>query len=158
MTESFTSEGPALPGDRPELTWPGKHPLRCVSWHPSRLRESYGCAHDGWMNRLYCGDNVQVMAHLLRGFRGKVDLAYIDPPFCSNADYASLVHPRGRPAYPFLPAFSFCSGVKSCKFIVAPLERCSLVVYCMRDQRPWADDPQRAAAPVFISRTTRACT
>lgn len=35
----------------------------------------------------FLGDNLQVMSHLLREFRGKVDLIYIDPPFDSKADY-----------------------------------------------------------------------
>ena len=89
----------------PVLTWPGKHPLHPLPCRPPQLRESYGVAADGWMNRLYRGDNLQVMSHLLEGFRGKVDLVYIDPPFNSNAGYASRVHPKGRPAYPFLLAF-----------------------------------------------------
>ena len=42
----------------PELTWPGKHPLRSVTWCPSQLRESYGSATDGWMHKLYHGDNL----------------------------------------------------------------------------------------------------
>lgn len=62
MTEEFTFEDlPSVEG-RPELTWPGKHPLRSVTWHPSLLRESYGPAGDDWMNKLYCGDNLQVKA------------------------------------------------------------------------------------------------
>ena len=86
----------------PELTWPGKHPLRCVTWCPSLLREAYGSAIDGWMSKLYYGDNLHAMVHLLRDFRGKVDLVYIDPPFCSNSTYGSIVHPKGRPGYSFL--------------------------------------------------------
>ena len=105
MTEEFTFEDlPSIEG-YPELTWPGKLPLRSVTWQPTLLRESYGLASDGWMNKLYHGDNLQVMAHLLRDFRGKVDLVYIDPPFGSNASYGSLVHPKGRPAYPLLFTF-----------------------------------------------------
>ena len=106
MTEAFTFEDlPPIEG-RPELTWPGKRPLRSATWRPSRLKESYGSANDGWMNRLYCGDNLQVMAHLLGDFRGKVDLVYIDPPFGSDANYASRIHPKGRPAYPLLFTFA----------------------------------------------------
>ena len=89
----------------PELVWPGKRPLRSVTWRPSRLRESYGFATDGWMNRLYRGDNLQAMTHLLKDSRGEVDLVYIDPPFCSNAHYGSFIHPKGRPAYPLLFTF-----------------------------------------------------
>ena len=89
----------------PELIWPGKRPLRSVEWRPSQLKESYGFATDGWMNKLYHGDNLQAMTHLLKDFRGKVDLVYIDPPFCSNARYGSYIHPKGRPVYPLLFTF-----------------------------------------------------
>ena len=96
-----------LPGhtDGPVLIWPGKHPLRSLSECRLRLTESHGVAMDGWMNGLYLGDNLQAMTCLLKDFRGKVDLAYIDPPFNSNARYTSWVHPKGRPAYPLLLAF-----------------------------------------------------
>ncbi|MCR3954968.1 MAG: site-specific DNA-methyltransferase [Gudongella sp.] len=39
-------------------------------------------------NRLYLGDNLDAMLHLLGdGMKGKIDLVYIDPPFFSGADY-----------------------------------------------------------------------
>jgi DNA modification methylase len=45
---------------------------------------------------LYHGDNEEVLAHLLaNGFRGAVDLVYIDPPFASGADYVRAVSLRG---------------------------------------------------------------
>jgi DNA modification methylase len=72
----------------PELRWAGKRPLRSLHHYPAQLRDRYGdAAPDGWRNRLYWGDNLQVMAHLLREFRGKVKLVYIDPPYDSKADY-----------------------------------------------------------------------
>lgn len=40
-----------------------------------------------WANRLYWGDNQQVMVHLLAQFAGKIDLIYIDPPFATGTDY-----------------------------------------------------------------------
>lgn len=55
-----------LPG-RPMLHWHGKRPLREVPYYPAQLRERYGPAQgQGWVNRLYWGDNLQVMADLLR--------------------------------------------------------------------------------------------
>jgi len=45
----------------------------------------------GFRNRLVWGDNKLVMASLLRDFRGKVDLVYIDPPFDVGADFAMNV-------------------------------------------------------------------
>ena len=45
---------------------------------------------------LFHGDNKDVLAHLLaNGFRGKIDLVYIDPPFDSGADYVRRVDLRG---------------------------------------------------------------
>ena len=38
------------------------------------------------------------MGHLLREFRGRVDLVYIDPPFDSKADYKKTIELRGRKA------------------------------------------------------------
>lgn len=49
---------------------------------------------DGWLNRIYWGDNLQVMSHLLKEFRGKINLIYIDPPFDSKADYKKTIRLR----------------------------------------------------------------
>jgi hypothetical protein len=77
-----------LPG-RPMLHWHGKRPLREIPYYPAQLRERYGSTAfttggeddlpDGWANHLYWGDNLQVMAHLMREFRGKIKLICIDP-------------------------------------------------------------------------------
>jgi len=37
------------------------------------------------------GDNKLVMASLMRSFKGKVDLIYIDPPFDVGADFTMSV-------------------------------------------------------------------
>jgi len=46
-----------------------------------------GIRHDDFRNRLIWGDNKLVMASLLREFKGKIDLIYIDPPFDVGADF-----------------------------------------------------------------------
>lgn len=47
-------------------------------------------------NLLFHGDNKDVLAYLLcNGYRGKVNLVYIDPPFDSGADYVRKVELRG---------------------------------------------------------------
>jgi DNA modification methylase len=80
-----------------ELRWTGKHPYRGTSYYPAQLRERYGEeASDGWINKIFWGDNLQVMSHLLKDFRGKVDLIYIDPPFDSKADYKKKIELRGQ--------------------------------------------------------------
>lgn len=82
----------------PELRWTGKRPFRGTSYFPAQLKESHGDTVDGWRNKLYWGDNLQVMSHLLREYRGKVRLMYIDPPFDSKADYKKKIELRGKSA------------------------------------------------------------
>ena len=51
-----------------------------------------GKAHlDDFRNMLIWGDNKLVMASLLKQFRGKIDLIYIDPPFDVDADFRMSV-------------------------------------------------------------------
>lgn len=75
----------------PELHWTGKRPYTSTQYYPAQLKESYGEPKDGWMNKIFWGDNLQVMSHLLKEFRGKIDLIYIDPPFDSKADYKKKI-------------------------------------------------------------------
>ena len=85
---------------RPMLTWVGKRPLRRVTAFPAQLVETFNPLDqkDGWQNLLFHGDNKEVLAWLLaNGFRGKVNLVYIDPPFDSGADYVRR-GPAPRPA------------------------------------------------------------
>ena len=79
----------------PELRWTGKRPYRSTQYFPAQLRETYGSDQDGWMNKIFWGDNLQVMSHLLKEYRGKIDLIYIDPPFDSKADYKRKIEVRG---------------------------------------------------------------
>jgi len=95
---------------RPMLHWVGKKPLDYVKGFPAQLVEvfdstntrkifeapTYERLKDDWQNLLFHGDNKDVLATLLElGFRGKIDLIYIDPPFKSGADYVRRVELRG---------------------------------------------------------------
>ena len=71
----------------PELRWTGKRPYKSTQYYPAQLREQYGESANGWINKIFWGDNLQVMSHMLREYRGMIDLIYIDPPFDSKADY-----------------------------------------------------------------------
>ncbi|MEZ5358281.1 MAG: site-specific DNA-methyltransferase [Candidatus Zixiibacteriota bacterium] len=51
-------------------------------------KEMSGKRQDDFRNRLIWGDNKLVMASLLKDFKGKVDLIYIDPPFDVGADFS----------------------------------------------------------------------
>lgn len=82
----------------PELRWTGKRPYRSTQYYPAQLRESYGGEQNGWINKIFWGDNLQVMSHLLKEFRGKVQLVYIDPPFDSKANYKKQIKVKNKTA------------------------------------------------------------
>ena len=93
------------------LSWVGKRPLSHVPALPAQHVETFDPTgtlrtdREGWKDwpaaypkggLLFHGDNKEVLGHLLaNGFRGKVDLVYIDPPFDSGADYVRRVSLRG---------------------------------------------------------------
>ena len=79
----------------PELRWTGKRPYKSTQSYPAQLRETYGEEQNGWMNKIFWGDNLQVMSHLLKEYRGQIDLVYIDPPFDSKADYKKKIDVKG---------------------------------------------------------------
>ena len=101
---------------RPMLTWVGKSPWPACA--PTRRRPSNGLTPPAASpplctvatgrlapdlpqgGLLYHGDNKDVLAHPAgNGFRGKVKLIYIDPPFDSGADYVrkcNCAAPRAR--------------------------------------------------------------
>ena len=81
---------------RPMLVWAGKKPLDKIEYYPAQEKEVYGDLKATTFNRLYWGDNLQVLAHLLKQHRGAVDLIYIDPPFDSKAEYIKKVKIRGE--------------------------------------------------------------
>ena len=81
---------------RPLLQWAGKHPLESVQYFPAQEKEVYGDKTAKDFNKLFWGDNLQVLSHLLKEYRGAVDLIYIDPPFDSAADYVKRVKVRGE--------------------------------------------------------------
>ena len=80
----------------PELHWTGKRPYKSTVYYPAQLKEVYGESKNDWMNKIFWGDNLQVMSHLLKDYRGKIDLIYIDPPFDSKADYKKKIKLRGK--------------------------------------------------------------
>lgn len=83
---------------QPMLNWRGKRPFTSTQFYPAQLKETFGEEVDGWMNKIFWGDNLQVMSHLLKHYRGQVDLIYIDPPFDSKADYKKKIELRGKKA------------------------------------------------------------
>jgi len=55
------------------------------------LFEQKSKRQDDFRNMLIWGDNKLVMASLLKEFKGKIDLIYIDPPFDIGADFSMNV-------------------------------------------------------------------
>lgn len=89
----------------PMLNWRGKRPFTSTQYYPAQLKEVHGEEVDGWRNKIFWGDNLQVMSHLLKQFRGKVDLIYIDPPFDSKANYLKRIEIKGSSASAASSAF-----------------------------------------------------
>lgn len=95
MSDFEFEERPTIKG-YPELRWTGKRPYRGTDYYPAQLKEKYGEMKDDWINKIFWGDNLQVMSHLLKEYRGKIDLIYIDPPFDSKADYKKKIQLKGK--------------------------------------------------------------
>lgn len=82
----------------PELRWTGKRPYRSTQYYPAQLKERYGEEKDGWINKIFWGDNLQVMSHMLKDYRGSINMIYIDPPFDSKADYKKKIKVKNNKA------------------------------------------------------------
>lgn len=81
---------------QPMLQWRGKRPFTSTSYFPAQEKEQHGEEVDGWLNKIFWGDNIQVMSHLLKEYRGDIKCVYIDPPFDSKADYKKKIQLRGK--------------------------------------------------------------
>lgn len=117
MSESAIKIGKAR--GRPMLTWVGKKAVSALDPFPAQQVEAFDLAPGspesaswgGWPpgyphgGLLFEGDNKDVLVHLIaNGFRGKVDLIYIDPPFDSGANYVRTVQLRGDGVAPAFAA------------------------------------------------------
>jgi DNA modification methylase len=81
----------------PMLNWSGKRPFRSTQYFPAQLKEVYGKEDEnGWINKIFWGDNLQVLGHVIKNFRNQINLIYIDPPFDSNADYKKRIKLKGK--------------------------------------------------------------
>lgn len=81
---------------RPLLQWVGKKSIESIQFYPAQESEVYGDKNVKDFNKLFWGDNLQVLSNLLKEYRGGIDLIYIDPPFDSKADYVKKVKIRGE--------------------------------------------------------------
>ncbi len=110
---------------RPMLNWVGKRALSRVTAFAAQQSEVFdprqtldtATPPPGWpaayppAGLLFHGDNKEVLATLLtNGFRNKVNLIYIDPPFDSGADYVRKVQLRGKTHAGTLEAAGYSVG------------------------------------------------
>jgi DNA modification methylase len=91
-----------------KLDWAGKQSIKEIEEYPVEFVQKSGKAekpqqfdyetlNKNWSNLLFHGDNGEVLHSLLaNGFRGKIDLIYIDPPFDSAADYVKKIELKGK--------------------------------------------------------------
>ena len=95
--ERYEFEKPNPIKGYPELYWRGKRPFTSTQYYPAQLKERYGEEDEnGWINKIFWGDNLQVMSHMLKEYRGKIKLIYIDPPFDSKVDYKKNITIKGK--------------------------------------------------------------
>jgi adenine specific DNA methylase Mod len=49
-----------------------------------------------WSNMLFWGDNIEVLYYLLKNFKKKINLIYIDPPFFSGVNYKIKIEEKDK--------------------------------------------------------------
>src|SRR5688572_7723445 len=92
-----SGEGSDRRVSRTELVWPGKYGDGGAGDPPERRQISFEAVkgHGGllevpggaWRNRLYHGDNLDILGSLLEDLSGGIDLVYLDPPFATGLDF-----------------------------------------------------------------------
>ena len=80
----------------PMLHWKGKRPSSPRNSILPNLKKRMARKWRTGYNKIYWGDNLQVMSHLLKTYRGKITLIYIDPPFDSKVDYKKQIELKGK--------------------------------------------------------------
>jgi len=85
--------------DQFELRWAGKRSPAPLPERPARLEQRFGAVvGEAPRDELHRGDNLAVLAALSSRARGRVNLIYLDPPFCSQAAYTRTIRLRGAGA------------------------------------------------------------
>ncbi|MEM3812202.1 MAG: DNA methyltransferase [Thermoplasmata archaeon] len=95
---------------RSMLNWIDKKPIDYIEGYPVNLVElfdpfksgkkinnlTYDSIKDNWQNLLFHGDNKETLSTLIElGFKEKIDLIYIDPPFNSGTKYSRVINLHG---------------------------------------------------------------
>lgn len=88
----------------PSLSWAGKQAVSPSEVASERVLEVFG--HGEEQGMLFHADSRDLLSWMaLNGYSGKVDLAYLDPPFGSGAIYSRKVQLRGSSKCLQVPAF-----------------------------------------------------
>ena len=58
-----------------------------ISSSPDNKKAHTNSKFSEWKNKLFWGENLEVLYYLLNNFENKIDLIYIDPPFFSGVNY-----------------------------------------------------------------------
>lgn len=79
----------------PKLIWPGKDfsdpsPVNLCT-HAVVYPTETGSAIQTPQNRIFYGDNLEIMAALLPEYQGRINLIYTDPPFFTNRRYTARI-------------------------------------------------------------------
>ena len=78
-----------------QIHWQNKHVPELTGSGSFKLRSSLGDSERATNHRLYCGDNLQVMVHLLEEYRNQIQMIYLDPPFDSDTEYKMRISLHG---------------------------------------------------------------
>ncbi|MHA2036782.1 MAG: DNA methyltransferase [Promethearchaeota archaeon] len=54
---------------------------------PNKKRILSKSKYNGWKNKIFWGENLEVLYSILNDFEEKIDLIYVDPPFFSGVNY-----------------------------------------------------------------------
>ena len=73
------------------LYWEGKTAQLNIEYYPAQEKEVYWDKDSKAFNKIFWWDNFQILSHLLKDYRGKINLIYIDPPFDSKAEYIKKI-------------------------------------------------------------------
>lgn len=105
--------------DNMELVYPGKRdPSELIEKVPRArctVRKSIGSAVKRWRNRLYHGDNLPVLKHLLSdsAIRGRVQLVYIDPPYSTQQSFSHRRHLGSRAYDDQLSSYAYVDSLRA---------------------------------------------
>ena len=85
-----------------------------------------------WINQLYQGDNLIVIEKLLKeGYKGKIDLIYIDPPFLTKTNYKGRIVVKNGEEKEVIEHFAYRDTWKN--GLVTYLEMLYIRLYLMKE-------------------------